>query len=464
MCEVCHLGHSPPGNALVICDACSKGWHQLCSVPIITNEIVASDLPFYCSECDKKLSEMKKEEDVNVGDEWTTGVGEDKGEEGVVVGLPVPPSNGEGMDEGEEGGEKKEHQEEEKSEEEKEKSRQEEKMKPYSEGLKKEWLLGLPVNTLVGYILSIEKSKSYIITLSLSLCIETHLDTQTLETEYAPSSSPETGLPIWPKDLATLLQDAKNARIAEALERERKLEEEAEARAAAETPGGGGGGTETNSEAGTPMSFDGVGEGAGAGGARTAASKRMQSEREAREAAQAAVQLTKDQQQTLNQQQQQQQQPRPMQTQQQQQPLAPYQRPSIPMASALGGGGGVGDIQVGMSSNGLPPQQQQQQQQHHLSHPHSAQSQSARYAAFPAYQPPPQAYSPQAQGFTSNPNPNMYANAGYQSPVTQMGQTGGYSVNNLYAMGGGGGAQQGYSGGGANGGYNPNGLGRSQGQ
>lgn len=68
MCEVCHLGHSPPGNALVICDACSKGWHQLCALPIITNEIVSSDLPFYCSECDKKMSEMKKEEDVNVGE------------------------------------------------------------------------------------------------------------------------------------------------------------------------------------------------------------------------------------------------------------------------------------------------------------------------------------------------------------------------------------------------------------
>ena len=202
------------------------------------------------------------------------------------------------------------------------------------------------------------------------------------------------------------------------------------------------------------MSFDGAGE--GSGGARTAASKRMQSEREAREAAQAAVQLTKDQQQ---QQSQAQHQSRPIQ-QQQQAPLAPYQRPSIPMASALGGGGGgAGDIQVG--SNGLPPQQsQQQQQQHHLSHP---QSQSSRYAAFnpSSYQPQQSPYAPQAQGFTSNPNPNMYANSGaYQQGA------GAYSVNNLYAQMG---AGQGYpgvgggGGGGANGGYNPNGLGRSQG-
>lgn len=86
------------------------------------------------------------------------------------------------------------------------------------------------------------------------------------------------------------------------------------------------------------MSFDGVGESGGVGGARTAASKRMQSEREAREAAQAAVQLTKDQQQQ-QQQSQAQHQSRPLQQQQQQAPLAPYQRPSIPMASALGGEG-----------------------------------------------------------------------------------------------------------------------------
>ena len=447
MCEVCHLGHSPPGNALVICDACSKGWHQLCALPIITNEIVSSDLPFYCSECDKKMSEMKKEEDVNVGEGWTTGVGEDKGEEGKE-GLPVPPSSEE-IEGVEEEGEKKEEQE--KTEEEKEKLREEEKMKPYSEGLKKEWLLGLPVNTLVGYILSIEKSKH---NPPPSLSVLPELTQRFARTEFASSTdSPENGLPIWPKDLATLLLDAKNARIAEALERERKLEEEAEARAAAETPGGGG--TETNSEAGTPMSFDGAGE--GSGGARTAASKRMQSEREAREAAQAAVQLTKDQQQ---QQSQAQHQSRPIQ-QQQQAPLAPYQRPSIPMASALGGGGGggAGDIQVG--SNGLPPQQsQQQQQQHHLSHP---QSQSSRYAAFnpSSYQPQQSPYAPQAQGFTSNPNPNMYANSGaYQQGA------GAYSVNNLYAQMG---AGQGYPGvggggaGGANGGYNPNGLGRSQG-
>lgn len=160
ICQICLLGHSPPGNALVICDSCSKGYHQMCHVPILTDDLVMSDQPFFCKDCGDKLSEALKEENVNEGDEWTTGVGEDKGNSNVVAEknkegdgeLPVPPPSSTA-----EGGEKKDAVVEnvvEMTEEEKEV----EKAKPYSEAVKKEWLLSLPLNILVGYVLSIEKS------------------------------------------------------------------------------------------------------------------------------------------------------------------------------------------------------------------------------------------------------------------------------------------------------------------
>ncbi|GAA6013844.1 hypothetical protein JCM11491_000443 [Sporobolomyces phaffii] len=379
MCQVCHLGHSPPGNALVICEACSHGYHQLCSVPIITDEIVASDVPFFCANCDAKISEMKKEENVLEG-EWTTGQGEDKGDATATNVLPVPPAaatttTADGGPGGE--GDKKKEDEPQMDTDDAagEVDKEVEKTKPYSEAVKKEWLLSLPVNTLVGYILSVEK-------------------------KYAPTEAPENGLPIWPKDLPNKLQAAKDARAAEAAERERRLEEEAEAlaaAAAAETPGGGG--TETNSEAGTPLSFDLL-PGETGGGARTAASKRLQSEREAREAAQATVQLAKEQQQ-------QHQHRASDPTRSNPQTVPAYMRPAIPMASALGGGGGGGggggDIQVGgPSSNGGTSGTSSSLTSHHqasnaaaaaLAHQQAtqqaqaaaAQAQANRYAAYPSY-------------------------------------------------------------------------------
>ncbi|GAA5845159.1 hypothetical protein JCM3766R1_002091 [Sporobolomyces carnicolor] len=436
MCQTCQLGHSPPGNALVICDSCSQGYHQLCHVPILTDELVASDLPFFCKACDEKIGAMKKEENVLEG-EWTTGQGENKFVKAQE--LPEPPAAAAGGEGGDAGEKKKDSQGEgqaqegaaEKKAEPTEEEKEAEKTKPYTEAIKKEWLLSLPASILAGYILSVEK-------------------------KFAPSESPDSGLPIWPKDLPAKLQAAKDQRAAEAAERERRLEEEAEALAAAVAAADTPGGTETNSEVGTPITFERLqpGDTAG-GGARTAASKRLASEREARTAAQAAnAQASKDQ-----------------QVQQEQQPqqggggsgrsVPAYMRPAIPMASALGGG----DIQVGgpsgTSSNGISnaaaaavlahQQQQQAQQAAAAAAQAQAQSQANRYAAYPAYSQTPASTSAygnvgggygfmtgSTQGANSgvaggyqSPAPGVYANMYAQPPSQhQPGQAGGYPTGN----------------------------------
>lgn len=111
------MSHSRSSLAqLVICEACNKGWHQLCSVPQIEASVVDSVLPWFCSACDAKIAATKAPLDVAQG-EWTTGAGEDKGE-------------------GKEG----------------------ERDAEYAEEVKREWLEGLPLHSLVGYVLSIEKS------------------------------------------------------------------------------------------------------------------------------------------------------------------------------------------------------------------------------------------------------------------------------------------------------------------
>lgn len=105
---------------LVICEACNKGWHQLCAIPPIEASVVDSILPWFCSDCDAKIAATKAPLDVSTGaEEWTTGKGEDKGA-------------------GKEG----------------------DKEAEYADEVKKEWLEGLPLHTLVGYILSVEKSSS----------------------------------------------------------------------------------------------------------------------------------------------------------------------------------------------------------------------------------------------------------------------------------------------------------------
>ncbi|KAM0789846.1 hypothetical protein ACM66B_006693 [Microbotryomycetes sp. NB124-2] len=70
MCQVCKEGHSAEQNKLVICDACSKGWHQLCHEPNIQEELVNSDTPFRCKNCDYKLAKSRPDVDVTVG-EWS---------------------------------------------------------------------------------------------------------------------------------------------------------------------------------------------------------------------------------------------------------------------------------------------------------------------------------------------------------------------------------------------------------
>ncbi|KAK4051524.1 hypothetical protein OIV83_002664 [Microbotryomycetes sp. JL201] len=104
MCQVCKEGHSAPANKLVICDACSKGWHQLCHEPNIQDELVNSDVPFRCKECDLKLAKSRPDVDVTVG-EWS--------------------SNAE-----------------------------------FTAREKQEWLENLPLHSLVNYVLSIEQKYS----------------------------------------------------------------------------------------------------------------------------------------------------------------------------------------------------------------------------------------------------------------------------------------------------------------
>ncbi|KAI5480812.1 Rho guanyl-nucleotide exchange factor [Pseudohyphozyma bogoriensis] len=99
MCEICRGGHSPGSNRLVICESCTKGWHQICHDPVITDELVDSDIPWLCKSCDAKIAKGKEIYNVNEG-QWTAG---------------------------------------------------------YSLEEKKEWLESLPLHTLIGYILSVEQ-------------------------------------------------------------------------------------------------------------------------------------------------------------------------------------------------------------------------------------------------------------------------------------------------------------------
>ncbi|TNY18457.1 hypothetical protein DMC30DRAFT_426567 [Rhodotorula diobovata] len=215
MCEVCHLGHSPPENRLVICEACNKGWHQLCAIPPIEASVVDSILPWFCSDCDAKIAATKAPLDVSTGaEEWTTGKGEDKGA-------------------GKEG----------------------DKEAEYADEVKKEWLEGLPLHTLVGYILSVEKT-------------------------FAPQLTSETGsstsLPIWPLALPATLEEAKQARIREEAERAAALERQAEELAAAAAAAASAAATPSASEAGsTHLGFDPL---PGDAPARTAASRRAEVE------------------------------------------------------------------------------------------------------------------------------------------------------------------------------------------
>ncbi|KAM0753333.1 hypothetical protein T439DRAFT_323968 [Meredithblackwellia eburnea MCA 4105] len=102
MCEVCHQGHSPEVNRLVICESCGLGWHQICHNPPIAREVVNSDLNWLCKSCDMKLAMTHPRVDVNEG-VWT-------------AGIP-----------------------------------------PYTFAEKKEWLETLPLHSLIQFVLSIEQ-------------------------------------------------------------------------------------------------------------------------------------------------------------------------------------------------------------------------------------------------------------------------------------------------------------------
>ncbi|GAA5836252.1 hypothetical protein JCM11251_001442 [Rhodosporidiobolus azoricus] len=376
MCEVCRGGHSPENNKLVICDSCTRGWHQLCHSPTIQPEVVDSPAAWFCIECDAKIAAQRKSEDVT--DEtrgWTSGKGEEKKVEGAEE-LKKPAEEGAKMEGviGENGELVVGAEAAVKVEQEPETNLQKED--EYSEKVKREWLESLPMKTLIGYVLSVEK-------------------------KFAPLVSPgTTSLPIWPPALPALLHQAAVARQQEAADRERKLELEAEELAAAQgillssamgTPAPGE--SQPASEVGTPLGFEQFG--VEAVGARTAASRR----------AELQAQAQAEQQQQQHQQQQQQHQPvastsaaapsfaplqgyPPPSNGHQQQHVPPFHRPPLQPVSALsaaspglssispaGSPAPVADIPVGGSSVGgaratygaYPPgyaQQQQQQQLH----------------------------------------------------------------------------------------------------
>ncbi|GAA6015127.1 hypothetical protein JCM10207_003611 [Rhodosporidiobolus poonsookiae] len=340
MCEVCRLGHSPQENRLVICDSCTRGFHQLCASPPIQPDVVDSPLPYFCKDCDAKLAALQPAEDVTSEERhWTTGVGEEKkvevegaedapGEVDPVLSGVTGAAPGEGA-----AGAETEKKPEEKLEKEDE----------YSERLKREWLEGLPLKTLVGYVLSVEK-------------------------KFAPLLAPSEGatrtsLPIWPPALPQLLATASATRAREAAERDRKLELQAEALAAAQGYAlGTGAETATNSEVGTPISFEGIVVADQGAPARTAASRRA--EQQAAEAAQAAFAgasaspyAAQQQQPAYAQQQQQQQAYAPAQHHNPPNGLPPFMRNSFAPVSALSASAGSpspapggADIPVGASS------------------------------------------------------------------------------------------------------------------
>lgn len=52
VCMYCQRGHSPPSNAIVFCDKCSRAWHQHCHDPPIENEVVTvKEKEWVCREC-----------------------------------------------------------------------------------------------------------------------------------------------------------------------------------------------------------------------------------------------------------------------------------------------------------------------------------------------------------------------------------------------------------------------------
>ncbi|XP_064457985.1 metal-response element-binding transcription factor 2-like isoform X2 [Ornithodoros turicata] len=51
MCSVCSKGESEPPNEIVICDTCNKGFHQLCHLPKISDQVLLPNIPWHCRHC-----------------------------------------------------------------------------------------------------------------------------------------------------------------------------------------------------------------------------------------------------------------------------------------------------------------------------------------------------------------------------------------------------------------------------
>lgn len=51
MCSVCNKGESEPPNEIVICDTCNKGFHQVCHLPKISDQVLLPNIPWHCRHC-----------------------------------------------------------------------------------------------------------------------------------------------------------------------------------------------------------------------------------------------------------------------------------------------------------------------------------------------------------------------------------------------------------------------------
>lgn len=52
ICAKCLRGHSPPSNAIVLCDGCNAAYHQWCHDPVIEREVVDYvDKSWFCGKC-----------------------------------------------------------------------------------------------------------------------------------------------------------------------------------------------------------------------------------------------------------------------------------------------------------------------------------------------------------------------------------------------------------------------------
>ncbi|KAJ3342087.1 hypothetical protein HDU93_003303 [Gonapodya sp. JEL0774] len=64
-CQVCHRGHSPLHNRIVLCDSCENGWHQMCAEPKVPDGVVEDDnAPWLCTSCVDRNAKISRGEAV----------------------------------------------------------------------------------------------------------------------------------------------------------------------------------------------------------------------------------------------------------------------------------------------------------------------------------------------------------------------------------------------------------------